>query len=326
MSDNYGIVIVGFSISPVITAYSARLRGIILLSKYCGRGDVMRRAQQARQRLKGHKPKAVAVEFITVAAGIFVTITYLTVLRLSGLGFESLIHSSELINNWYYMLITAGIFLLDWLLLSPLLLGRLAFYMNIAAGEKVKVRVIFRYYLNKYNHALRWRLSIRIRRFIYLSVCLLPAAIASGTAKAVRAGGSMTPASDVIMMFCTLFGVLFLLAGLLFSETLMLRKLPAAYLVINNRDKKYPKRIFRESSKIMKGHVADTFQLVTGFSGWFTACTFIIPYFYVMPLFFTTRTMAVRKLILKRTDKKAAEQNKAAAQDTIILPNIMLTE
>ncbi|MDD2417762.1 MAG: hypothetical protein PHR18_01825 [Oscillospiraceae bacterium] len=281
----------------------------------------MTRVQQARQRLKGHRLKAIAVEFIAVAAGMLVPIASLTVLRLSGLGAERMIHASELINKWYYALITVGLFALDWLLISPLLLGRLAFYMDIAAGDEVKVRVIFKFYVIRYSHALRWRLSIQIRRLLYWSVCLLPAAFASGVAKAVRASGSMTPASDVIIMFCTLFGTLFFLAGLLFSETLMLRKLPAAYLVINNRDKKYPKRIIRTSSKIMKGHIIDTFQLITGFGGWLAACIFLIPYFYVMPLFFTTRTIAVRKFICKSMNEESDRYKIAITQDTIILPN-----
>lgn len=282
----------------------------------------MSRTQQARRRLKGHWPEAAAVEFITVLAGMLIPLASLAALRLSGLGAERVIHARELFGQWLYALITLVMLAADWLLLSPLMLGRMAFYWNIAAGGSAPVHLIFKYYGRRYTHALRWRISVQLRRLMYWAFCLSPAAFASGIAKAVRKSGSGTPVSDVILLFCALFGVLLFIAGLLFSEALMLRGLPAAFLVITNETEKYPKRLFKRSSKIMKGHLTDTFQLVTGFGGWFASCLLIFPYFYVMPLFFTTRTVAVRKFILKSISRTAANHDNAATQDTIQLPSI----
>ncbi len=46
----------------------------------------------------------------------------------------------------------------------------------------------------------------------------------------------------------------------------------------------------------MKGQVGEMAWLYLGFSGWLFACLALLPYFYVSPLFLTTRAVAVHRL------------------------------
>lgn len=289
----------------------------------------MSKAQQARQLLKGHWAEAVTVECVCLTAGMAISIASIAALHISGLVIDKVIHASDIWSgNWMYALITAVLMLLDWLLISPLLLGRLAFYQYVASGNEAAFRLIFKYFGKRYFQALRWRLTLFYHRLICLLICLTPTALAAGISKMIRQSGGSTPAADVIILLCNLIGLFMLLAGLIISEILMLRRLPAAYMIIGNDNGSYPKKLFRTSAKKMRGHIIEMFQLVTGFGGWFASCLLVVPYLYVMPLFLTTRTIAVRQVVtcekctVRPLFRRRKKFDKTATQDTVTLPDI----
>ncbi len=280
--------------------------------------------QKARKYLKGYWSAAVAVEFVSMAVGLLVPLASLSVLRIFGLGAEEVVHASDLVNGgWIYAVIVAALLIVDWLLISPIILGRQAFYWGIASGVGVTVFSIFRYYSRNYIFSLRWRLSRWLYRAAYTAICMLPAAFAIATTRAIRQSGINTAFGDVLMLFGTVFGFVFFLFGLIFTEILMIRTMSAAFLLIGEENDKYPKRLFRCSVRLMRGHVVREFNLFAGFTGWFVCCVLFFPYFYAMPIFSTVRAISIGRIIESgaKDDKRGkARPDKAALEDTIQVP------
>jgi uncharacterized membrane protein len=286
----------------------------------------MTRTQQARERLKGNWAQAITVECICISVGMLIPMSSIASLRLLGLNVETVIHASDLYTGgWIYALLTLAFLVMDWLLLSPLLLGKHAFYRQLVLGNEAPFYLIFGFFGRRYFHALRWRLSMFFHRFLTMFIYLTPAAAAAGIAKAVRQSGSQSTAADITLLFCTLLGLFFFFSGLLIGEIRMLRRLPAAYMLIENPEKKYPKRLFKKSAHKMRGHMIEMFNLIAGFTGWFAACIFIIPFLYVIPIFNTTRTIAVSQIVAEEKEyksffKRLKSNNNFKTQDTIKLP------
>lgn len=257
----------------------------------------MRPAQKARRLLSGRWITAVAVQSIVLAASMLVLMIELVVLRFSHLGAETIAHINDFFDGeWTYGAVTIGTLLLDWLLISPLLLGQSLYFWKVAEGEEVSYSALFAFYLHGYRRALHWRLSLFLRRLLWTTVCYMPAALIMGYAEIVRQSGSDTPFTDIMLLFCTLVGFLSLLAGFLVSEMLMLRYVPATYFTALSSDEPIHE-IYRQSCRLMKGHVGDLFWVTIGFIGWFLSCFLIFPYFYVAPLFQTTRVVVIRQYI-----------------------------
>lgn len=255
----------------------------------------MRPAQRARRLLKGHWISVISIQSIIMAASMLVLLMELALLRFCHLDTETIAYVSIFFTDkWAYGAVTVGTLLLDWLLVSPLLLGQSLYYWKIASGEEVSYAVFFSFYRRGYGRSLHWRFSLFIRRLLWTALCYLPAAFIMGYAELVRRNGSDTPLADITLMFCTLLGFLLLITGFIVSEMLMLRYLPAAYLSALNSENSI-RNIFRQSRQTMHGHIAEMFGIAVGFIGWFVSCLLVLPYFYVSPLYLATRTAVIRR-------------------------------
>ncbi len=290
----------------------------------------MRPAQRARQRLKGRWLTAVAVQCTRLGAGLLVLLAELFALRLLDLGTDRAVDASALWQGgWLYGVVLLGTLLLDWLLVSPLLAGQAVFYRRTAEaardtepdGEHRRGRaddpaglrengpvepsytILFTFFRRGYVRALRWRLGLFLRRLGWGALCYAPAALIAGYAELVRRGGAHTPLADMTMLLCTVFGLAALAGGFVVLEMLMLRYLPARYLL----DDPEEKRPFRHARHIMRGRLGETIWLYLGFAGWLVGCVLILPYFYAAPLFETTRALAVRKFRRKEAPETEAD-------------------
>lgn len=87
------------------------------------------------------------------------------------------------------------------------------------------------------------------------------------------------------MIFSAIFGLFALIAGFIAVQLVMLRYMPAQYLLA---EQPTVRAALRESRRLMKGQVGEMAWLYLGFSGWLFACLALLPYFYVSPLFLTT--------------------------------------
>ena len=302
----------------------------------------MRPAQRARQRLKGRWFVAVTVQCTRLGAGLAVLAAELFALRLLNLGTDRAVVASALWQGgWLYGMVLLGMLLLDWLLVSPILAGQAAFYRRVAeanaetgeqeekSGESGGSRssspsrrksasadpsyaVVFSFFRGGYGRALRWRLGLFLRRLGWGTLCYAPAALIAGYAELVRRGGARTPLADMTMLLCTVFGLAALAGGFVVLEMLMLRYLPARYLL----DDPEEKRPFRHARHIMKGRLGETIWLYLGFAGWLVSCVLLFPYFYAAPLFETTRALAVRYFRKKEASKTESAWTGAGSGST----------
>ncbi len=285
----------------------------------------MRPAQRARRRLKGSWLTANAVQCTRISSSLIVLLGEMALLRLLGLGAEKVVDAETLWSGgWMYGAVLLGMLLLDWLLVSPILAGQALYYrrlaetpvsprtaedgekeeldeiaktrelsVNVPAPERPSYSLIFFFFHHGYWRTLSWRLGLFVRRLGWGMLCYAPSALIAGYGEIIRRSGSRTPLADMTMLLCTLLGLMALLGGFVVLEMLMLRYLPAQYLLADPKEG----GLFRQARHIMHARVGETIWLYLGFAGWFAASLAVIPYFYAAPLFQTTRAAAVLRFI-----------------------------
>lgn len=264
----------------------------------------MRLAQKARQYLKGQWLAAIAVQFFLAVAWMMVLLIELMIMRVTNLDVEKVVYASDLWSGqWKYGALMVGLLLLDWFLITPLKLGQAAFYWQITEGKEASISRLFSFFYKRYGSALHWRASLFCRRLLWAGLCYAPAALTVGYASVVRRNGSDAPVTDVTLLLCTVFSLLFLVGGLLVYQLLMLRYLPTAYILSMSEDKNTSKKLFHRASRLMRGHVSEAFGLCAGFAGWFLLCLLLLPFIYAAPLFQTTRALAARQYMGSETRK-----------------------
>ncbi len=160
-----------------------------------------------------------------------------------------------------------------------------------SGGEGPPYSLLFSFYRRGYLRTLRWRLGLFLRRLCWGALCYAPSALLVGYGELIRRGGSRTPLADLTLMLCTALGLTALLGGFVALELLMLRYLPAQYLL----DSPEQRGLFRRARRIMRGRLGETVGLYLGFAGWLAACLAVLPYFYAAPLFHTVQAQAVRR-------------------------------
>ena len=98
----------------------------------------MRLAARGRACLKGQWAGAVTVQLTMLAAGAFLLVLELLLLRLTGIGMAETVHVPDWLANaglWPHAAIIAGVAMLDLLLVSPLRLGEAAYYYQLTQGQ-----------------------------------------------------------------------------------------------------------------------------------------------------------------------------------------------
>lgn len=228
----------------------------------------MRLAARGRACLKGQWAGAVTVQLTMLAAGAFLLVLELLLLRLTGIGMAETVHVPDWLANaglWPHAAIIAGVAMLDLLLVSPLRLGEAAYYYQLTQGQarareatcafravrdtgsltvpqsathefvpvrpetpKVPVRTIWGFYRKGYGKAVGWRLVMWGWRTVYGLACFAPATLLWGYSEVLRVSGDASSLTDVTRLFCGLFGLFALAAGWVVQQLMMLRYLPAS--------------------------------------------------------------------------------------------------
>jgi uncharacterized membrane protein len=288
----------------------------------------MRPAQTAKQRLKGNWKQAVAVQILLLLAGGALSAAEFGALFFLGLGLDQSASAAGVLSgreSWWRLAILLGAVLADLFLLSPLYAGQALFYKKLAfpappapppmvereengvvrlepdrsepLPKKVPVAVLGRFYRGKaYGKAVRWRLLLWIYRSLWSLLWYAPAALALGYGEYVRRTMESSALRDVTLVFTSFLGLFGLIAGFLAVQLIMLRWMPAQYLL---EEAPTVRSAFKRARRMMKGQVGNMAWLYMGFSGWLFACLAVIPYFYAAPLFLTTRAGAVYRLTQK---------------------------
>ena len=311
----------------------------------------MRLAARGRSCLKGQWAGAVTVQLTMLAAGAFLLVLELLLLRLTGIGAAETVHVPDWLADaglWPHAAIIVGIALLDLLLVSPLRLGEAAYYYRLTQGQersreatcafqsvrdtgrvaapqsathefvpvrpevrKVPVRTIWRYFRSGYGKAVGWRLVLWGWRTLYGLACYAPAALLWGYGEVLRMSGDASALTDITRLFCGLFGLFALAAGWVVQQLLMLRFLPAQFRLAEGASLR---EALRDSRRLMKGNTGAAAWMYMGFSGWLAACLLLFPVLYVSPLFLTTRAVFVRRLVPAVKKRPAALPVKASSR------------
>lgn len=297
---------------------------------YCKRTVIkMKPVKKAKQLLRGNRLTTVAIQLLIIGARLLNVVAQLLLLRAVGLSAERVVPVSGLWSGeWLYGLVFLFALAADWLLFSPLLLGQTACYCRIVREEEAGFSLMFHFFGSKYTSALKWRLGLFLRRLLWSGICLLPAAVTAGYAVIVRSGATDSSLADITLMFCSLFGVFFLLAGLIASELIMMRYLPASFLLVMAEEKIPPKKLFGEARRAMRKHIGDMLWLTIRFTGWLAASAAVLPYFYGVPLFHTTRALTLMRYVseLKETEKKSGKSKVPAVTMTFDAPQQSLVK
>ncbi len=250
----------------------------------------MQPMKQARSRMKGHWLAAEGILFAKTGMRLFVFCIQFLLLRVSGLGAERVTTARDVYNGqWLYAAILFFTLVLDWLLVSPLLLGETDFYYRLAQESNAPLWVAFSFYRRGYIRALRWRLGLFWRRLLWIALGCFPPAAAMGYAAFIRLTKDDSSAADMELQLCTMLGLLLFAAGVLACELLMMRFLPASLLLTADRGQEGGRRLFRRSRRIMRSHVGEMLWLYMRFSLWLFSCVLIVPYAYAAPLFYAAR-------------------------------------
>ena len=281
----------------------------------------MKLAKQARGRLKGQWRGAMAAEWMLVTAGLVLLLLEVLSLRLSGIGIETVLHFDELLGNpglLPHALIIMAIVLLDILVTSPLRAGQAAYYYRTAdpaRTEHVSSGVLRRYYAKgSYGRAVRWRLILWWYRLLWGAICTLPAAALLGYGQLLFQRGEDAPVVNIQILFCGFFGLFALLAGFVTMQLILLRYMPAQYYLA---EEETVRGALRRGKKLMKGRVGEAAWMAAGFSGWLLTCLLLAPYFYVAPLYRTSRALWVRR---KEAEQRREEQAELGRTRTVDMP------
>ena len=108
----------------------------------------------------------------------------------------------------------------------------------------------------------------------------------------------------------------------------MMRYLPASFLLVMAEEKIPPKKLFGEARRAMRKHIGDMLWLTIRFTGWLAASAAVLPYFYGVPLFHTTRALTLMQYVseLKETEKKSGKSKVPAVTMTFDAPQQSLVK
>ena len=240
----------------------------------------------ARKRLKGNWGTVISVEAIVACARILTLILG----TLPSVWFEN---SGDQLE---YMLIVALLLVVDWLIVSPLLLGRTMVYWDIISVRTVKVGRIF-YGFRLYTKAIMWRVGRFVRRLLWSIIAYAPAVILFGIAPVLR-NAPVTPRTDALMLMVTIGRIVLPVVGFVVCEIQMTRYAPADCLLAAGDGRVGAGKLFKRSRRMMRGHVGAASWQWIGFGGLWLASLLIVPLVYTIPVYRTARMNLIRKCIV----------------------------
>lgn len=251
----------------------------------------MKPSATAKTLLKPHWLSAVTVQGIGVAVSLLLWIAeWLAAKELSPL-IASFFGTAALSGPLAAAVILTIALLLDLLLASPLRVGKAAFYRTLGEGGNAFAKQLGRYYRSgRYGKSVRWRLALWTRRALFGVPCTLPAVLLFALANYTFQRGMTAPDEQLTYLLLLIASVFFLLVGLTVLQLLMLRYMPAQYLL---EECGSVREAIRLSKRLTKGKTGETAALYLQFACWLPACLLGVPYFYAAPLFHLTRSQWV---------------------------------
>lgn len=262
----------------------------------------MSSGKRSRQLLAKNWHKAIFVEVL--CGMMYAVLLFTELLLLFSLDLPMILNQSFSVVR---LIIMAAVLLLDIMILSPVKLGRIAYYTRLTqtGGKNIRFKVIGSFFAKgKYGAAIRWRITYWVFSVFWLLIWLLPSAATFGFSGAFRAGINGSITADVLWLFSSLIGVFSLMAGIVLWRLTMMRYQASAFLLVQGN------RVaasFRGSRRLMKKHLGDMLWLDCSFAGWGILSLLALPIFFVAPMLTVSK---IRKWSGWRAAAEMEELNK----------------
>lgn len=232
--------------------------------------------RRAKELLKGTRHKALGIQlFITTTQLLVIGAEYAFFLRLP---------------NVVTILL---IFTLDLLLISPLKAGRNLYYYSLVTQNTDNFRLFFHFFGDQYQKSIAWRLRLWTLRLLLNVILCVPCSYLLYLSQRTERYGNNT-----ISLIALAFFVVLMVFAFLITELLLLRYLPAGYLLTKVNT---AKEAFRMAKQISKGNLQTILYIYLSFVGWCFLFPFILPFFYVEPLFQIECALLMADLISKNS-------------------------
>lgn len=252
--------------------------------------------QTAKEYLKGHWGRAVWAEGLIIAAGWVLKLIEWGGLLLAGLSLSSepgLPISPAEQREWMIRgILWLCVVILDWLWISPLLLGRKALYIRMVKQETNALAGVLRQYFKKgkYKQALQWRICSWGLRLWWSLLIWTPAILLWRMGEGMRLQALHNATSVLPAIGIELSGSILYLLGWGLIELVMLRYLPAVYGMKQGLP---TRKAFRYARLIMKGHIPALLRLYRRYFLGICSCFLVLPSLYVMPLLRVEQTKRI---------------------------------
>lgn len=243
--------------------------------------------QEAKALLRGNWGQAVWVEGCAIGGEWLLQLVEWGLLLWCGLPVgQALVWPTDGDHAPFFLrlAILVGMVMLDWLVLSPVKLGRATLYCRILSSDYPvptgHLRRCFRW--KRYRRALLWRLHRWGRRLWWSLLLWTPAITLWSVGEQMRLASLRQSAYPLLPLLLLIGGTVLLVLGWLGVEVLMLRYLPVAYFI----ERGMPvKAAFRQSPRVMKGHMDSLLRFYGRHLLRLCSCVLVLPSLYVMPLF-----------------------------------------
>lgn len=243
----------------------------------------------ARSRIKGNRIGAMVIQ---LAHSGLLAVLYFSEILLTVAADRVVPELAAFPAGCWQGAVLAVVLLMDLLLVSPLYVGRAAFYLKLAKQQPASGLVVIRQYRGRrYWRAVGWRLQLWGRRLLWAVPCFLPGLAFYAWMRWQLFTGVYTPADQIVLLATTLFCLAFLLTGFVIWQLISLRYMPAMYFTSQQHGT--VREAFRASKRLMKGQMGACLQLYMGYAWCLLGSLLVVPYIALMPLFFAARALWV---------------------------------
>ena len=253
----------------------------------------------AKRLLREHRRLAVISLFVFLLVyfvSVLLELSVRTIFRVPSIDFSAPLEFNRAIA--ISLAITAGVFVLQLIIIAPLTLGISRCLYKAAGSEPTGCGEIFEYYssLSLLWRAVRFRFSIFMRQLFYIILLFVPAGLCAFFLNAdiqYTLGLNLTGGAAMSIRF---LGAALAICGIFLSVIVFLRYLLTEYVIAADHSVKIPKGI-KVGVAMIKGYRTIFLALFMSMFGWFVLCLFILPLVFVLPYLWACMAVYSRRII-----------------------------
>lgn len=279
--------------------------------------------KNARDAMRGSWGKAAAI--ILVFAGVSLLFTYLeqilfTLFEVPGfvdpMNTPAMFLDDRLNSSWPALVITGGIWLIQFVLFAPLMLGAFRWFYRAVGGEHPPFAAVFEYYgsAKAFGKAVWLRLHVTVRAAAVGLVVLFPALCLQVALRYLPGGGSDGYLSMMYLAVWALSKLVLLLSMLLWFY-FALRYFLCYFLLAEQPDQRAG-RLVCMSVREMREYKGELFTMFLTLIPWALLCLLVIPALWAVPYGFAVAALYARIYISRAKSRRDLETTRVMEQET----------